>query len=244
MRTCDSNLSWKQADLPPFLLRGHSKPGNAKPTGPPMAWQEHHVWPACLVSYQDVMQASAVEKEAWAGMQGEGHFLHATESNYAKGELLSDKDKREDKGKRLTPLYRGGGLLLLLQSDTVVPSAHMMNESPCNRSSCLCNKQKGILCTLTTSALFLHYWNQWEILFHQLTGAGNNLQMPLTAANTITYIVGIALKQLYLIVRQSNDRKTSAIYTFNVITATPLPYPCYFKYCYWVCILCNFYFYL
>lgn len=109
MRTCDSNLSWKQADLPPFLLRGHSKPGNAKPTGPPMAWQEHHVWPACLVSYQDVMQASAVEKEAWAGMQGEGHFLHATESNYAKGELLSDKDKREDKGKRLTPLYRGGG---------------------------------------------------------------------------------------------------------------------------------------
>lgn len=70
-------------------------------------------------------------------------FLHATESSYEKKNPY-DKDKGKVKGKRLTPSYRqwvhlcrctGRGLWLLLRSDIVVPSARMMNESPCNRSS-------------------------------------------------------------------------------------------------------------
>lgn len=85
-------------------------------------------------------------------MQGGGHCQHATGSNYAKAVLPFDKDKTEVKGKSLTHLYIVGaalqlytGLLLLLQSDIVVPSAHMMNESPCigqAGSYGLCNKQK------------------------------------------------------------------------------------------------------
>lgn len=69
------------------------------------------------LSYQGVMQESALEeqkkKEAWAGMQGGGHFQRATGSNYAKPVLPFDKDKREVgvKGKRLTPLYRQWGQL-------------------------------------------------------------------------------------------------------------------------------------
>lgn len=59
--------------------------------------------------------------------------------------LTRIEEKSGVKGKRLTPLYvrRGAalqlyaGLLLLLQSDIVVPCAHMMNESPCDRSSWL-----------------------------------------------------------------------------------------------------------
>lgn len=85
-------------------------------------------------------------------MQGGGHCQHATGSNYAKAVLPFDKDKTEVKGKSRTRLYIVGaalplytGLLLLLQSDIVVPSAHMMNESPCigqAGSYGLCNKQK------------------------------------------------------------------------------------------------------
>lgn len=51
------------------------------------------------LSYQDVMQVSAVEEQkkrkAWAGMQEGGHFQHATGSNYAKPVHPFDKDKRE-----------------------------------------------------------------------------------------------------------------------------------------------------
>lgn len=49
-------------------------------------------------------------------------------------------------------LYRG--LLLLLQSDTVVPGVRMMNESPCNRSSWLIlslQQTKSLLYTVATS---------------------------------------------------------------------------------------------
>lgn len=83
------------------------------------------------------------KKKIWKLVYKEkSHFLHATESSYEKNPY--DKDKGKVKGKRLTPSYRqwvhlcrctGRGLLLLLRSDIVVPSARMMNESPCNRSS-------------------------------------------------------------------------------------------------------------
>lgn len=84
------------------------------------------------------------KKKIWKLVYKEkSHFLHATESSYEKKNPY-DKDKGKVKGKRLTPSYRqwvhlcrctGRGLLLLLRSDIVVPSARLMNESPCNRSS-------------------------------------------------------------------------------------------------------------
>lgn len=49
------------------------------------------------------------------------------------------------------------GLLLLLQSDIVVPSAHMMNDSPCigqAGSSWLCNKQRRFFELLSAQAYF------------------------------------------------------------------------------------------
>lgn len=128
-------------------------------------------------------------------------FQHATRGNYAKPVLPFDKDKRvkSSQGQEADTfvwavgaalqLYRG--LLLLLQSDILVPSAHMMNESPCNRSNRLIlslqqTKRHPLHCD-HLSAFYIPRTNQKgsrSIPIHQLARAGNNL--PFTATNIIT----------------------------------------------------------
>lgn len=98
---------------------------------------------SCL-SHQDVITQRTEEKEDLeAGVQGKEPFSACNREQLWKKNPY-DKDKGKVKGKRLTPSYRqwvhlcrctGRGLLLLLRSDIVVPSARLMNESPCNRSS-------------------------------------------------------------------------------------------------------------
>lgn len=155
------------------------------------------------LSYQDVVQASAFEelkkKKAWAGMQGGGHFQHATGSNYAKPVLPFDKDKGEVrvKGKRLKPLYRQRGQLCsciggccYCCSQILLSPVHTwwMNHLVIGQAAsyCLCNKQKGILYTVTTSACFTLQNQSRSIPIRQLTRAGNNLQKPFTATDVIT----------------------------------------------------------
>lgn len=92
------------------------------------------------------------------------YFQHATGSNYAEPVLpltrIKEKLESRARGVHLCIGSGGsctGGLSLLLQSDIVVPGAHMMDESPCERSTWLIlslqQTQSGFLHTVATSVL-------------------------------------------------------------------------------------------
>lgn len=105
-----------------------------------------------------------------------------------------DKDKRGVKGKRLTPLYRQWGQLCscirgycyCCSQILLSPSAHMMNESPCNRSSRIVvfsamNKKASFkLWPPLCLSVFFTFYRTGEkrsrsFPIHQLTRAGNKI---------------------------------------------------------------------
>lgn len=134
-----------------------------------------------------------------------GSFSACNREQLCKTSPPFDRDKGgvRVKGKRLTPLYRQWGQLCSCAegycyccSQILLSPVHVwwMNHLAIGQAAsyCLCNKQKGFLHTVATSAphCALHHRTNEKtrrcIFIHQLTRAQNNLQMAFTATNITT----------------------------------------------------------